>query len=243
MTSTFSILRTAWNFARTHSVLKPIAVWMLFAPLLGMSLLSELAALLEKEGWRGERQQIGLLILLGALVTGIVLVWGSACVLVVGGRMLRNTAGRTRTSFRAVTRQARAFVIPLILTGLLRTCFVLLWGILLIVPGIVYSLSTVFYSIVVVCEGKAYRGALRQSKAVLRGQWWRGILAYLLLCIVVFVPLWAVSMLLEIFLPTELFPLSLIGAVIDSVTGTAGILLFTLATVVLYKQLKKDAVK
>jgi hypothetical protein len=111
---------TAWTFLRRQPALSRCAAALVFPPLLAMDYLSASAG-------SGTPQGAAVLVVLYVACTAL-LTWGIACVLTVGKRLLQAKAGRTRTSFRAVSSQARGLVVPLLLTNILRGCVTLLWG-------------------------------------------------------------------------------------------------------------------
>jgi uncharacterized membrane protein len=84
--------------------------------------------------------------------------------------MLQAKSGRTRTSMNTVSAQVKVIFFPFLLTSILRSIHTILWGILLIVPGILYFFRTALYPVIVICEGVAYRPALKQCIDMSRGQ-------------------------------------------------------------------------
>ena len=230
-----SPLSQAFRFARSQPALRSVGFWLIFLPLLAMNVLIRFADVLRQEN-SDMSNVLGLIVL--ALFAGVLLVWGTACILLIGKRLLRSGAGRSRTSFRAVTRQASGFVIPLLLTGILRGCITTLWSLLLVVPGIIYNLSTIFYPVVVVCEGLSYRPALQRSNQILKGQWWKGVLRILWIAIILFVPFHIVLALLELTVQDfwQALILDFAGSAVDAFL----IVIFTLTTIVVYRDLKKN---
>lgn len=234
MPSVFTLIGDAWNFARKQNVLIQAAFWLMFLPLVGVNELSSFIA--------DPRVKVdvdnGAPVLLSALcilVLSIILVWGVACVLVVGSRQLGAAAGRSRTSFKAVRAEARGFLIPLILTGILRNILTFLWGILLIVPGVIYSIRTVFYPIILVAEGISYRPALQRSKEITRGHAWQLFFSLLLLGIVLFLPI----RLIDAF--SVDMPLDLAMTILNIITAaltTISTVLYTLCVITMYAALK-----
>ena len=67
------------------------------------------------------------------------LTWGIAATLTVGKRLLQAKAGRLRTSFKAVSGQARGLVVPLLLTDILRVCIAFLWGLPFCIHAVVVA--------------------------------------------------------------------------------------------------------
>jgi hypothetical protein len=172
------------------------------------------------------------------IIFALVLIWGIACVLLLGKRLITNKAGRSRTSFKLVRMEGRKFVINLFLTGILRDCFTILWGLLLIVPGVIYAIRTAFYHVTIVCEGLGYRSALKQSKEVVTGHTWTALWYLFGLGVVLFFPAILLTGLLD---QITIFDPRLMPAIflLESVAMSLAILIFNLATILLYSELKK----
>ena len=133
------------------------------------------------------------IVFLAALLIALWMSWGISCVLTVGKRLLKSSAGRSRTSFKAVQKQARPFVVPLVMTDLLRDCIMMLWSVPfvlvaislamtfdslyygliagpLLLPTVIFATRTLFYDIILVAERKEFRDALRSSAKLVKGQ-------------------------------------------------------------------------
>jgi len=163
-------------------VLNAVLLWLVLLPLVAMTLSEYILSLsptfqsINKSGviWGETDLRPVFLLIAMQIAFSLFLIWGVACILLVGKRVLSaNGAGRNRTSFRVVRKEARKYVLTLFFTGILRTCITILWTLLLIIPGIIYSLRTIFYHITIVCEGKEYRSALHKSISVVRGHTWK----------------------------------------------------------------------
>ena len=183
----FALIGQSWKFYLKQPVLLPVAVWLLFLPMLGYKLLM---MWLLRDGmdidWTNSQT---ILAILGVLCVSLLMLWGTCCTLAVGKRMLQSSAGRKRTSFRTVASQGRRLIIPLLLTGILRDCYSILWALLLIIPGIIYSLRTSFYAVIVAGEGVAYQEALTRSKEAMKGREVSVILTILAVAILLFIPI------------------------------------------------------
>ena len=240
MPSSLAIITKAWTFYRKHPAINAVGFWLVFLPVLGVNLVVRFLEwkmlMTPAEHLPASTSIIALLLMLAMC---IFFTWGFACLLLIGRRILQHNSGRMRTSLRAVARQARPFIIPLLLTGLLRGCITILWGLLLIVPGFIYSLSTSFYPITIVIEGKAYRAALNQSRAVLRGQWWRGIVRLVLMLLFLCIPPYLVFFALVRNTPEDNLSLLLLFDVLLSALSSFTFILFVLGMIVLYGELKK----
>lgn len=123
-------------------VLVPILAWLLILPSTLQEWLSRTGSTLPRllvelrVGVRLEELFISSAILLLSLVT----LWGWSCVLLLGKRMIQSRAGRARTSFRCVRKDALPFVLPLLFTSLLQGCFILYRSLLYVIPTLVISL-------------------------------------------------------------------------------------------------------
>ncbi len=181
------------------------------------------------------------------IALSIITVWGIACVLLVGRKLVQSRAGRTRSSFGAVRREAAGYVARLFLTGILRDCITILWGLLLIVPGVIYAIRTAFYSVIIIDEETAYRDALKRSRAIVDGHTLLVFFAMLGMTIVVFAPplafLGAIAMgmkLAQSVLPVSDLVLDIIvNAVLVPIFFSPAITLYTLGTMALYAIVKK----
>jgi hypothetical protein len=92
-----------------------------------------------------------------------------------------------KASFIQILRRLRvALAIRLFGTGFLWVLAVLI-GSLLVIPGIILFVRYIFASPVVVLEHTAYSSALRRSRELGRGYWWRVFVAYLIGRVVIFI--------------------------------------------------------
>lgn len=149
-------LATAWLSYRKQRLLWWATLLLLFPSLF-------VGNIIQAFFLRRELFPIAIIILLATIA---IHTWGQACILI---------AGKGRRSFRSLLRDARPLIIPLLLTGILRQCFTLLWGLLLILPGIIYNIRTVLFDAVIAREGQQYRQALRRSALIVRQNTWRTI--------------------------------------------------------------------
>ena len=80
----------------------------------------------------------------------------------------KNYEGDVKETFKETKEIIWPYLVVAFLTGIL----VLLWTLLLIIPGIIFS---IFYSFAVFCfffEGKVGMAALKRSKELVKGYWW-----------------------------------------------------------------------
>lgn len=235
MPDIFPLIGQSWSFCRKQPVLLHIGIWLLFVPL---TLINLLTVFLNMYKGQADEQTMLQVVVIGVaiLLLGLLIVWGMSCVLVVGSRLLAAKAGRARTSFKAVRTEARAFVVPIILTSILRSVATILWGILLIIPGIIYSIRTAFYLIIIIQEGLAYRPALRRSSELVRGHTGQVFVRILFLSICLFAPIKIID-LLPTFYSMEILP-ALGITVLTSALSALALILFTMSTIQMYEYIR-----
>jgi uncharacterized membrane protein len=234
MPSVFTLIGESWAFARKQPVLLHIGFWLLFLPMLVMNELSAYLQVAEKTVNTGTAGPV-IFSILAILALSVFSIWGTAAVLLTGSRLLAAKSGRSRTSFKAVRTEASAFIIPLLLTKILRGIFSALWGILLIIPGILYFLNTLFYAVVIVVEGISYRAALRKSNAIMKGQRVAIYLRIIFLSILLFAPVSILSALLNAI------PVAGSGLLIDIIVSafyTLAFVLFHISCILFYGALR-----
>lgn len=233
MKGPFSLIGTAWSFARKQPALKGIGVWFFLIP---GALMNALSTVIE---WNKETRQniLTVILMVAMLLLAVIMLWGGACVLLVGKKLIHSRAGRNRTSLAAVAREGRSCIVPLLLTGILRSCIGLLWSLLLIIPGIIYAIRTTFYTIVVVAEDTAYRAALKQSITLVRGHTWQVLWRLAVILIVIYGPpnlfstlgYWSVGAYVAGMLSMD---------VVDAALNAPATIIALLSSVVLYDELK-----
>jgi uncharacterized membrane protein len=230
MPNVFTIIGEAWSFYRKQPVLGQVVFWLLFLP---MFLIETWAQIIPEDA----ESATVFWFLIGVIALAILIVWGSACVLVVGKRLINSRAGRSRTSFRTVRKQARKLIVPLILTDILFDCFTFFWSLLLIVPGIIYSARAMFYPVVVAAEGKTYRKALKRSKNVVKGHTLDALLHVLGIGFVIFFPIITISFASVIVITNPLF--IFITIIVSNGITSIALMLYLLSIIILYRELKK----
>lgn len=234
MPSVFTLIGNAWAFSKKQPILVQAALWLIFVPMIGIN---ELSSFLADPSLKMDAAN-GAPVLLSALcifALSVVLVWGIACVLLIGSRQLGSNSGRSRTSFKAVRTEARSFLIPLILTGILRNILTFFWALLLIVPGIIYSVRTAFYSIILIQEGISYRPALQQSKNIVKGHTWSLFLKLFLLGLILYTPISILDS-MGMKMPAGI-PLTALNILLAGL-ATVSTVLYTLSTIELYGYMK-----
>lgn len=246
--SPFNIIGTGWSFYKKQPVLNEIAFWMFFLPIAFIDALSGMIGIAEAQGIEATNltsytaMEIALLIpLLIALF--FFLFWGQACVLTVAKRLASSPAGRNRTSFKAVRKEAYKFIGPLALLEILRAIITLLWMVLLIVPGVIYSMRTVFYDIMLIEEGKvAYgRPVLNKSADFVKGRTWHVFWTLILISLCIFLPVGIVDGIITgIAIAIDSRLETLAAVLTDFIDAFAGVF-FIVCTVAFYSELKKSS--
>lgn len=135
---------------------------------------------------------------------------------------------REKVYYKEALKEAVHFWPTAIGTGLMEALFLLGLTLLLIIPGIIYGVYWSFSIFAIVFHRKSFMEALRYSKEVVQGRWWRvlgilfvfGILS-LLAGLIVAIPF--------AFLPDYFFVNIISDTAIDIVTS-----FFTVATVVFF---------
>ncbi|HAI98228.1 TPA: hypothetical protein DCL30_01640 [Candidatus Peribacteria bacterium] len=243
--SVFSPIGEAWKFYRKQPILNAALLWLLVLPSIG---LTELSVLQEEHPYFQMLKEKGiahvtdlrlfLLVFAADTALSLLLLWGIACVLLVGKRLILKRAGRVRRSFKTVRTEAAGYLIPLLFTSILRGCFTFFWSLLLIIPGILYYLRTAFYPIAIVAEDCSFRDALTRSKEVTKGRLIGAISVQIVIGLILFVPASLIDAILQILLqplhPNMIFVLPVLSALLFAFP----LMLMLLATTVVYGRLK-----
>lgn len=242
MPNIFTIVGKAWDFLKKHPVLNHVTFWLVALPMAGVFSLEQLQQTHPAFAEGAVFAHHSLLILgviFAQLALSILMIWGTACILLISKKLIGNSAGRKRSSFKNVSKEAGGYVANLFLTGILRGCITLLWGLLFIVPGVMYAIRTYFYNIAIVCEEKEFRGALQQSKDIVTGNTWQ---TFLCLCGLAFVLLGPIAIISGIFIGTvERIDSRLLISANLIAGGFWGIatVVFVISNVILYDILKR----
>ncbi len=233
------LLRSAWTFYRKHSALNDIVLWTIIVPTFAIATLSRLGSLDSDPYWAGYSapDTVRALCTVLVVVLNVVIAWGTIAVILVGRQIVK--PADHGGSWRQILRRGSPLLVPVILTDVLRGCFIFLWLLLLVVPGIIYLFRTAFAQIIIVCEGLQYRSALRRSQDLVRGRTGTVAWTIVLLSLVVFVPVGFVVGFIEAAI-AALDPrlLMISDALQSAVTGIAGAIVL-LAMIELYAFLVK----
>ncbi len=127
------------------------------------------------------------------------------------------------------------------LGGLLCMIIVSLASILLVIPGIYLGNLYFLFTQVIIVEGKGPWSALKRSKELIKGSWWRSFGIILLTYLLVAVISWAAAFVISLIV-LGLFGTGLTGQIIDLILRTPVSCLLvpisTIATTLLYYDLR-----
>lgn len=225
-------------------MLNNVLLWFFILPLAASYSISRLLlnretgyiahALLQQEGGGKIIVALSFLVMITVLLLNV---WGIGCTLVVGKRLVKNPAGRSRSSFPAVRAQGAQLVVPLLLTGILRFVATILWGLLFIIPGIIYAVRTSLYAPIIACESREYRGALTRSKQIVRGKTWTVFLYLLGLTFSIYIPVFFLQTMIAT-LPVADDRLETAANILTGSIASLAQLIMILSTILLYKHIQ-----
>ena len=206
MNSSFAIIGTAWSFYRKQPVLNLIAFWLFFFPI---ALLDAVKGVINTVSAQEtitidniqSMSPMELTVMIPITIVLIYLmVWGQACTLMVAKKMINSSAGRARSSFKAVRKQAKKYIIPLFFVGIIRSATTLLWMLLFIVPGIIYAVRTAFFDIIMIDSGKVVYGrtTLKKSQELVKGYTWEIILKFIIITFCISIPTGIISLIIQL---------------------------------------------
>jgi uncharacterized membrane protein len=126
---------------------------------------------------------------------------------------------------------------------ILRGITTLLWAILLIVPGVIYSARTIFYDIMMIEKGKvAYgRPVLKQSADFVKGRTWDVIKTLILLSLCIFLPVAIIDGMIIAILTIIDTRLETLAAVLSDFIDSFAAVFYMVCVVTLYAELKKNS--
>lgn len=163
MPSLLPLLAESWGRFRKTPTVNAAVLWLLIVPSFAGAVAERLAgaALPYWPGYIAPADAVWLLLAAG-IVLNLLIIWGTAAVLLAA-------RGKPHSG-KALMLAATPLILPLLCTELLRVCFTFFWMLLLIVPGILYSLRTSLAQPIIVAEGIAFRPALKRSIALVKGR-------------------------------------------------------------------------
>lgn len=230
------MLGASWSFWRKQSLLLQVNVWLFILPTFIIQLLLRSMDRLPEGS-----TEIELLLSLAIFALYLVSIAGIISVLIVGKRLLQTKSGRSRSSLAFVRTEALPLVLPYMLTYILRSIFTLLWGILLVIPGIVYVLRTALFPVVLVYEGVGYREGLKRSKDLTEGKFGSVALSIILLGVVTLLLPQLLSSVFISMVQGAPLPLLLTADLASSIVLAVGMSIYLLSLVQLYAWLNPAA--
>lgn len=108
-------------------------------------------------------------------------------------------------------RQSLPHFFPIILTTLLEIIFLIGLTLLLVIPGIIFSIYWGFVHVSVALKHKSGIAALKDSKAAVKGRWWK-VLGYSIVFTILSIPVFFIQILLMVILPSHIIS-SFIGMI------------------------------
>jgi hypothetical protein len=206
--SSGEIISTSWNLYKNN--------WQKLLPYLGIMFLPSLVVGIIAFGgnslYNSLSNSVELLVsviiagVIGAIILGIVSLW--ATMALIKAIHLANT-GSLANNWRQEFTSTKHLIWPVIYTLILQ--FLVIFGgtILLIIPGLIFSVWFMFTFYIVVIEEKRGVEALKASKTLVTGRWWgilwRALLPGLVFGLLTLVLQWLVSMPFLFFLKSGNF--------------------------------------
>ena len=249
MASPLALIGTTWAFYKKQPFLNEIAFWFFFLPIAIIDVLAGTLDTASAQGFGASTQALTAMEIAVAipifLLIIFILTWGQACVLMVAKRLVASPAGRNRTSFKAVRKASKKFIWPLIITELLRAGTTLLLLLCFIIPGIIYSIRTTFYSIILIEKGKIVYGRemLRRSGALVQGRTWEVLFRIIALALLIFIPVGLVQAAITLPLIAIDERLITLGLVLSDFISSFASVFFIVSIVALYADLKTSSPK
>lgn len=159
--SVTNLLKDAWaQYSKHFNVLVPIML------LAGIGLYLQSIFLFIGSDGRNMDASFGILALLATLIYLVGMIWGFTAVL---NRVSKLDQPMT---VKQAFMDAKPYIWPVFLVGLLSGIFTLIGLILLVIPGIIVGVWLSFSYFVAVSENKRGMDALKASKAYVEGYWW-----------------------------------------------------------------------
>lgn len=153
-------------------------------------------------------------------------------------------AGQT-TAWKDNFSSSNHLIWPAFYTSLLTSLIVLLGGLLLIIPGIIFAIWYSFTYYAVILDNVRGMEALRVSKAAVKGQWWSVLWRWLVIAAILGLLGLAINIL--VIAVTSLFPVAgflkaTLASLLTSLVGAALTPLSVAASVILYLNVKQNPV-
>jgi hypothetical protein len=112
-------------------------------------------------------------VILGVLMQGILVT------------RLDNLVQRGTTDFRAEWQHALHVLLPLVAGSVVMICALIVGYVLLIIPGVILTVSLAFFQFCVVLDRQGPIQGLNRSHTLVWGNWWRTFLVFILMLLVI----------------------------------------------------------
>lgn len=175
-------------------------------------------------------------ILLSILLTVVQMWVGLALTKELAERYEQKPAETIETQLKNTT----SLIIPSIFISILTTLIILGGTLLLVVPGIIFSVWYMFGNVALVLDNKKGMAALKESKRLVHGRWWQVFFAAVLPTVAIVLLLILIDIVLNAIF--GIVNVSLIIELISSFISYLMTPLFTAIFVILYIELKRSLV-
>lgn len=139
------IILKAFAFAQAQPVIYPVAFWLIAVPGFFLTIIDRIMPSALPNNANFPILAETTIVLSASIVIVLLLVvlifWGYASMLLLCKRLVTPKQGRSRSSFRAVRREALSLVLPLLFTNILRGIFILYRTLLYILPAIFFAIG------------------------------------------------------------------------------------------------------
>lgn len=125
-------------------------------------------------------------LVLGILGIAAFILMAAVYLLAKSGMILLVKNFESRQRVKEALLEGKKYIWPIFIVSLLVVVFVILWGLLFIIPGIIFA---VYYSLavyVLIIENQRGKAALNRSKELIKGYWWAVFGRYVVIGIVMF---------------------------------------------------------
>lgn len=168
ITSFFSLLETSindwWMNLRKFA---EIYLWGIYYALIPLAIIMLLAFFWDKITNLGSI--VTMLVILVAIVSGAVALYFFIQAYVgLFVFVKKNFQGSAKESFE----EAKPYIVSYFILSLLTSILVLLWSLLLIIPGIIFSFYYALAAYVLFIEDKKGMAAIKRSKQLVKNYWW-----------------------------------------------------------------------
>lgn len=193
------VLRTSWSIFT-----KDPAVFLLFPTLMNLPFLffiiyfssPSIGEIFINRIKEGEPLSIFSFILLFLGIYIVIIILGILTPLIIAILTEDATQGHS-LDLKKTTKKAFNRFFPQLGTSIIQTILLFLLFLLLIIPGIIFSIYWMFTPSIVALRNKWAFDGLKYSKKLVKGKWWKVFGYSILFGIIMGVPIWIISILIE----------------------------------------------